>query len=724
MIRLGCRALSFLVLVATIAVVSVHSDVPAAPVPAGPGENQIVFPVRSFDGHKDGVWAVAFSPDGKRALSASYDRSLRLWDVASGKELMQIVGHDGPVLGVAFLKDGSGCVSCSADGTVRVWNLSDGKERLKLKSHQGAVNSLSLSPDGKTLVTGGADGLVKLWDVASGKELRTLEGATDWIWCVAFSPSGKQVLAGGADKLIRLWDVSTGKELQRLAGHQQAVTSLAFLNDGRRAVSGSSDESVRVWNLDNGQSLRRIAGHRGPIYAVAFSPQGQEIFSAGADGVIHVWDTAEAGPGYVGGNMQAFDPSMGPMRNARSTEKRRLEGHDGAVYALCLTPDGTSLLSGGRDSSIKLFALKRVESAELHRLEGAGGFVRSVAFAPDGNQAATAGADALSLWDANKGILLKKFDVPRQGPVRSARPGPISGLVFLPDGKRLVTRYSRNELKLWTPTATGNPLKTIAQPDEDSLLSCFAVTPDGKRVLTGSINTKVQIWDVESGKKLGVFDGHQRPVGKIVILPSGREAISASSTSRGGEFPDETVVRRWDLGTLKESQTYDTGNLAIAGLAISPSGRGLLAYTQGSVVVADQNVPATLFRWWSLSGPAQSINFSLPGGPFTSLVWVSNDQFVTGGRDGVLRLWDFATKQQLQEIGKHQGQILDLAFAPAKRLLLSAASDQTARIWKLPSPGSVPQPGILGIFGGQAPPPPVPAPAFAPAPAVLKAKRK
>ena len=653
-------------------------------MPANQVDSKVVLAARTFLGHKDGVWNLSMSRDGKRALSASYDRTVRLWDVASGKELLQLTGHDGPVLGVAFLPDGQSCVTCSADGTIRTWSLKSGKETGRIEAHRGGVQCLALAADGKTMVSAGADGLVKLWDRPTGKLVRNLAENVDWIWSLAISPDGKRALGGSADKSARLWEIATGKEIHRLLGHQQAVTCVAFTPDGKRAVTGSSDESLRLWNLDNGQSIRHIHGHKGPIYAVAIPPGGRQIISGGADGIIRVWDDIESSPPVtrrgLGGRQFGFDQYGNPIAtDATHLEMYHLEGHEGAVYCLCLSPDGTALLSGGRDTSIRLWEL-RGSGAELHRLQGHDGPVAAAAFSPDGARAVTASANSVRLWDVDKGVLLKKLDRTSRGTVR--------GVAFLPDGKRVFFHTSTGDLLIWNTDASNAEARLVAHAGTTIRSSSLVLTRDGKRALVGGADGKIHIWELETGKELPGFVQHTRILGRIALLPDGREAISCCLTSRGGDAPEEKVIRRWNVETLKEVNTYPIPDRdkPITSLAVSPDGQGFLVGSRDGIT------------WRSLRQNGSSRDLALAGGPFTALAWVANDRFVTAGADGVLRLWDLPWKKELQQLGRGVDLVSELTYSPAKNLLLSASRDRTARIWKLPSPGSGPPRTGLGIF--------------------------
>jgi WD40 repeat protein len=290
-------------------------------------ENESQRLMRSFAGHTNSVSSVAISPDGHFALSGSSDNTLKLWDVATGKELHSFEGHSGKVSSVAFSPNGRFALSGSWDKTLKLWDAGTAKPLHSFAGHSGWVTSVAFSPDGRFALSGSQDELLKLWDIRTGKELRKFVGNWSTVESVAFSPDGSLVLSAGGDGI--LWQVSTGKNLRAITSHLTLVFATAFSPNGRFALTGG--EMVKLWDTDTGKELRSFTGYSGLIRSVAFSPDGRFALSGSGDGTLKLW---EVGTG---------------------SELRSFAGHSGRVNSVAFSPDGRFVLSGGDDKTLKLW---------------------------------------------------------------------------------------------------------------------------------------------------------------------------------------------------------------------------------------------------------------------------------------------------------------------------------------------------------------------------------
>jgi RNA polymerase sigma factor (sigma-70 family) len=309
-----------------------------APKSAAAGEK--VGEVRRFEGHTDGAHWVVFSPDGKRALSCAAqpgmnDPVVRLWEVATGKELKQLAGHTERVEAVAFSPDGKRAASCGADQTIRLWDVDKGQVIRRFEGHGDNVYAVVFSRDGKRLLSGSEDCTMRLWDVDKGEEIRKFEGHSDAVRGVALSPDGRRALSAGWDNVVCLWDVDKGTALRSFDGHTNRVFGVAFSPDGKRAASAGGDQTVRLWDLEKGEEIRKFEGHAEEVYAVAFSPDGKRLLSGGEDKTVRLWDVA-------GGK-----------------ELHSFTGHEGRVRGVAFSPDGRYALSASTDKTLRLWRLPK-----------------------------------------------------------------------------------------------------------------------------------------------------------------------------------------------------------------------------------------------------------------------------------------------------------------------------------------------------------------------------
>ena len=494
------------------------------------------------------VTAVVFSPDGTRLASGSWDQSIKLWDVASRREVGAWVvpreGYSRWFLSVAFSPDGVWLASGFEDGTVRLWDVGRRTELATLRGHTGEVRSVTFSPDGAVLASAGGfrDGTVRLWDVGGRTELATLRGHTGEVRSVTFSPDGAVLAsAGGADGTVRLWDVERRTELATLRGHTAGVRTVAFSNDGATLVSGGADGAVLLQDVKTG-NIAGIAGH-GSLHSMALSPDGALLASAeqSNDGAVRLWDAATntevatlrshtAGVTAVSFSsngallaLGSWDHTVELWEVANRELAGTLEGHADGVTAVSFSSNGALLASGSWDHTVKLWDV--ATKTEVATLRGHTEGVRSVSFSSDNAILASGSVDrTVKLWDVERRELIGTLEGHSQG---------VNAVAFAPDGKTVVSASEDSGIRLWDVNKRTN---TSILYDREKVYS-IAFSPNGRTLASGSWKS-VKLWDIGMNGVSATLKGHTAIIHSVAFSRDGATLASGAS--------DGTMLM-WDL---------------------------------------------------------------------------------------------------------------------------------------------------------------------------------
>jgi WD40 repeat protein len=252
-------------------------------------------------GHDDYISACAISPDGQRIVSASGDKTLKIWDATNGQELQTLIGHRKGVTACAFSPDGKRIVSASRDKTIKIWDADSGGV-LHTGGHWASVTTCAISPDGHWILSFSYDDIIRVWDADNGRQIGTFTERTGRVRACDFSPDGHWIVSASSDstqsvfiesaredKTLNISDLTSGLQLRSLIGHTQGVVACAFSPDGKWIISASKDKTIKIWDAATGREQHTLAGHTGWVRACAFSPDGKWIVSAGDD-ALRVWD--------------------------------------------------------------------------------------------------------------------------------------------------------------------------------------------------------------------------------------------------------------------------------------------------------------------------------------------------------------------------------------------------------------------------------------------------
>ncbi|KAJ7791624.1 WD40 repeat-like protein [Mycena olivaceomarginata] len=580
-----------------------------------------------LEGHDGRVTSVRFSPDGSRAISGSSDNTVRIWDSSTGKQLHCLEGHDGPVILVRFSPDGLRAISASDNHSLCTWDVSTGKQLHRLEGHEAPVSSVSFLKDRLCAITD--DGTVRTWDVSAGKQLHPLEGHDGAVTSISFSPDGSRAISGSCNT-VRIWDVLTGQQLHHLEGHDGRVTSVRFSSDGSRAISGSADHSLCIWHVSTGEQLHHLEGHDDRVTSVRFSPDGLRAISGSSDNTVRIWDS-----------------STGKQLHC-------LEGHDGPVTSVRFSPDGSRAISGSDDYSLRIWDVLTGE--QLRHLEGHEAPVTSVSFSPDGSRAISCSDDeTLRIWDVSAGKLH-----PLEGH-KGAKTTPCASGTCQP-GKAASSGGARRPsdlVRIWD-VSTGRQLHHLEGHDDRVTSVCFS--SDGSRAISGSADHSLCIWDVSTGEQLHYLEGHKGRVTSVSFSPNGSRAISGSA---------DRSLHIWDVSTGKQLHILEGHDDSVTSVSFSPDGSCAISGSYDNTLrIWDASTGKQLHRLEGHDGPVTSVRFSPDG-----------SRAISGSGDHSLRIWDVSTGQQLHHLEGHDDPVTSISFSPEGSLVVSGSYDSTVRIW-------------------------------------------
>jgi WD40 repeat protein len=500
-------------------------------------------------GHGDWISGLAYSPDGGRLVSSSWDGTIMLWDVSSGKALGQSAAvHRDRVTSVAFSPDGNTIASGGLDKRVILWDAETLQLTYDLPDDRFGVSSVAFDPSGKRLAAGNLDGTVTLWNLEESPPSGvSLDGDGVSIRSLAFSPDGRTLATGGDSKVIRLWNVETREEVGKpLDGHTAPVFGVAFSSDGKTLASSSLDKTIYLWDVVRHERIDpALIGHQEGVSSVAFASDGVRLVSGGFDGEVMLWD--------VGRNV--------PLG-------RRLTGHTDDVYSVAVSPDGKMAASGSWDKTIILWDLE-TGKAIGEPLIGHHGEVYGVAFSPDGKMLASGSADkTVILWDVASRTAL--------GPPLAGHADWVDTVAFSPDGKMLASGSRDKTVILWdvaSHTAIGPPLT-----GPGDRVTSVAFRPDGLVLAAGSRDQTIRLWDARSREPIGSpLVGHTDWVNSVAFSTDGKLLAS------GGR---DSTIRLWDVSSRQPiTRLVVAQPKEVLSVAFSPDGSTLASGISDGTIV-------------------------------------------------------------------------------------------------------------------------------------------
>ena len=522
--------------------------------------------VHTLKGHMQWVNCACFNPTGDRIVTSSIDNTARIWNAATGNIIHILTGHTGQLLYTCFSPKGDLIVTTSRDNTACVWDSDSGNLLHILKGHTDLVSRACFSPNGKQIITSSSDHTARIWDANSGVNIHVLSNHSGSVKFACYSPDGSCIVTTSGDHNAYIWDSDSGNLLNTLAGHTNGVRSASYSPDGKYIVTSSDDHTARIWNAKSGMLLHTLSYHTSFVFIASFNPYGDRIVTASNDKTACIWDTDSGSLLHV------------------------LKGHTGALLTACFSPDGRYIATSSIDGSARIWSVRF--GFQVHSLAGSNNSLESARYNQDETSILLQSIDGSALkWDIHSGTFshslkgqsewkykkLCNFDGKykakltndgciyiydassgSQSCVLKGHTDSVTSICFSKDHKFIATASSDKTARIWD-ASDGKLLHTLT--GHGGLVRSAIYGPSNNSIVTASYDNTARIWDAQSGCLIHTLKGHTNWVTSACFNSDGSRVLTAS-------FDD--TVRIWDAKSGKQLQTiYKVSGLYIKGVNFS-----------------------------------------------------------------------------------------------------------------------------------------------------------
>jgi len=531
---------------------------------------------------------IGFMPDGKTAISASLDRTIKIWEIESGRICDVLEGHNRGINSIAVSSDGHWLVSASKDGTVKIWDLRKRKEICALRKSRKPISKVVVSIELNCIVTASEIGCITVWDL-KGKKVKTLIRRSFEIKALAISRKLKRLYSAGRNNNITVWDLNKLVKSKVLKGHDGYVNDMQVTSDSKHLISCSDDKTVRIWDIRKEQLVETLFGHTGYVNSIAINQQENFIITGCTDSTMKFWQMNE------------------------QTELKQMSGHHGCVNAMVVTPDGTRLVTGSDDKAIKIWNVD--DGSDVRTLRGRPYEVRVLDISKEGKYLFSGSFfGAVEVWNLLNGEEIRTFDC-----------GLVNNLKIAPDDYKLLVEVVSGGIShfcVWCGS------KGNIRRKHRGYVRCMLITPNSKYVISGSSDKTIKMWNIRNGRNKYILKGHGDTVNAVALADDARSLASGD---------DSGVIIIWDLETGECTCTLIGHRDRIEKIFFIDSGKRLLsASCDGTVKMWNVDLGLLMGTLCSHNGPIVDMAMS-----------ENREKFVSISSDGELKLWSLMNNEMV-----------------------------------------------------------------------------
>lgn len=684
-----------------------------------PSDSAEIFPhwsyTRSLHDHKEGVHCMSLSPDGRVVVAGGADKSIKIWEIETGKCKNILKGHSEGTTQIEISHDGHFAVTIGRHSEIMVWDLITGECVAKLEGHVREVNSIALTCTGY-LVSGSLDKTLRIWDIGALSCKKILRGHTDKINCVKVTPDGRFAISGGEDSKIGIWEIEQGICLNFIEGHTEGITCLEISPDGKWAISGSWDQRLRIFEIETGECTHVLEGHTGTLNCIAVSKDSKMVISGSEDKSVRVWNIETGKCIYTlrGHTVDvtclavshtnllisgSWDHSLRVWDLKNGSLITTLEGHTDLVNTVLMTPDEKYILSGGDDSILRVWndlttlpCHVQEEPALSYLLQNPRSKHRNFELQRKVEKLITRAEEKLKEnaipqafkiyreiqdvegFEHNSRVLNSIYETAEKGAFIREDPiniwkrkaltkhtDEITCVAISSNEDILISGSKDNSLKVWN-IESGSCLCTLK--GHTAPVCAIDISPNNRYVISGSYDNSIRLWELETGRCIYDMEGHEHWVEHVKFTPDGRRVISGSR---------DTNLRIWARKNGHRLYTLSNHTDLISTLKITPDNQYIVSASH------DRSI-----RIWELESGQCLHNLERHTEHVKCIDCLPNKPFiVSGGWDSVLHLWDIKNGEHLRTFSGHKNWINAIRITKDGKKVISASLDKTIKVWDI-----------------------------------------